>query len=136
MEAIDAQAADAYEHLAVTFPDLLRSEHAWLFCRAAQQHGCGGTDVLALFARTFREEAAARQFFAHRRWDFDEVEFTFLERSGARQPGRFPECLGPEYASRGERFLRETDARCVRVRRLENRQVSVREPGPAQAGEA
>src|SRR5262249_6852200 len=40
-------------------------------------------------------------------WDFDAVEYTFLERSAAQAPGRFPEALGPDYSPRGEAFLLE-----------------------------
>src|SRR5205823_2100380 len=53
--ATDPQAAGAYDYLATTHPEAVRSEHAWLFCRAAQQHGVRSENDLALFARTFQE---------------------------------------------------------------------------------
>jgi Flp pilus assembly protein TadD len=83
----------------------LRPEYAWLYCRAAQQHGVACDRELDLFARTFATEAEAREFFAQRQWDFDEVEYTYLARCAARQPGAFPAALGPDYATRGERLL-------------------------------
>lgn len=103
--AADSAAAAAYEHLAATFPERVRAEYAWLFCRAVQTQRCGGAHELDLFARTFQDQAPARAFFAERRWDFEDMEYAYLERSAARRPGSFPEILGPEYPARGETLL-------------------------------
>jgi Flp pilus assembly protein TadD len=105
VNATDPEAAAAYDHLAATFPDVVRAEYAWLYCRAAQQHGTRGDRDLELFERTFRDQPAARAFYEARAWDLDEVEYTYLERWAARQPGRFPEALGADYADRGEALL-------------------------------
>jgi tetratricopeptide (TPR) repeat protein len=39
VQATDARAAQAYHHLRMTYPEAVRPEYAWLFCRAIQQHG-------------------------------------------------------------------------------------------------
>jgi tetratricopeptide (TPR) repeat protein len=105
VRATDAVAAASYDQLAASFPDAVQAEHAWLYCRAAQQHGYAGQSDLDLFARTFREGPAARAFYQQQSWDLDEVEHTYLERCAAQQPGSFPAVLGPEYRVRGERQL-------------------------------
>jgi tetratricopeptide (TPR) repeat protein len=105
VDATNPAAAAAYDHLAATFPEVVRSEYAWLYCRAAQQHGTRGERDLELFDRTFREQPAARAFYEARGWDIEEIEYTYLERCAAGQPGRFPETLGPEYPARGEALL-------------------------------
>jgi transposase len=46
----------------MTFPQAVRSEYAWLYCRAAQQHRVEGDHALALFARTFFEKEQASAF--------------------------------------------------------------------------
>ncbi len=107
VHATDPLAAEAYHHLAGTHPQALRSEYAWLFCRAAQEHGVGGAYSLALFARTVAEEGRAREFFARQQWDFDAIELTYLERAADLQPGSFPAPLGPDYPPRGEKLLLE-----------------------------
>jgi tetratricopeptide (TPR) repeat protein len=107
VHATDPLAAEAYHHLAGTHPQDLRSEYAWLFCRAAQEHGVGGAYSPALFARTFAEEQRAREFFAQRKWDFDAIELTYLQRAAEVQPGSFPAALGPDYPPRGEKLLLE-----------------------------
>lgn len=114
--ATDQQAAEAYHHLAASFPDAICSEHAWLFCRAAQQHGFSGPCTLDLFARTFAEAPAARQFFAQKQWDFEAIEITYLERAAEWAPGAFPSALGPDYAARGQDLL------CLRSRQQEQAQ--------------
>jgi tetratricopeptide (TPR) repeat protein len=105
VDATDPAAAEAYDHLAATFPEAVRAEYAWLYCRAALQHGTRGERDLELFDRTFREQPAAQAFYEARRWDIEEIEFTYLERRATRQPGRFPDTLGPDYAQRGEALL-------------------------------
>jgi len=114
VHATDPLAAEAYHHLAGTHPKLLRSEYAWLFCRAVSQSAAGnqepavgGDHSLDLFARTFAEEARAREFFASQKWDFDAIELTYLERAAELQPGSFPAALGADYPPRGEKLLLE-----------------------------
>jgi tetratricopeptide (TPR) repeat protein len=107
VHATDPAAAEGYRHLTATFPDAVRPEYAWLYCRAASQHGLGGAHALDLFARTFREGAGARAFFERRQWDFGEVEFAYLRRAAAEQPGSFPAVLGPEFPPKGEQLLHD-----------------------------
>jgi tetratricopeptide (TPR) repeat protein len=116
VNAVDPAAAEAYHHLAGTHPEALRSEYAWLFCRAAQVHGLSGIYSLALFARTFAEKEQAREFFTARHWDFEPLELTYLERAADLQPGAFPAILGEDYAGHGEDLLLE------RSRQLEEAQ--------------
>jgi tetratricopeptide (TPR) repeat protein len=111
IHAVDPTAAAAYAHLAAHYPDAVRPVYAWLYCQAARVHGFISDQDLDLFARTFRDSAPARTYFAERNWDFGEVEYTYLERSAARCPGRLPDELGPEYAPRGEAFLLERSRR-------------------------
>ncbi len=92
-------------HLVTLSPEPFRPEYAWLYCRAAQQHGPAAACDLELFALTFATEAEARRFYGQRRWDLDEVEYAYLEHAAARQPGGFPAALGPDYPARGERLL-------------------------------
>jgi tetratricopeptide (TPR) repeat protein len=105
VNAADAGAAAAFDHLALTHPDALLPDFAFLYCRAAQAHGFTGQRDFDLFALAFRHVASMRALFANREWDFSEVEYTYLERFAATSPGRFPEILGAEYAAQGERFL-------------------------------
>jgi tetratricopeptide (TPR) repeat protein len=105
VDAADPLSAAAYAHLAAAFPDALRPEYAWLYCRAAQQHGSTSALDLELFARTFAAPAEARAFYAQRGWDLEDVEVTYLERCAAQQPGAFPMALGPDYPARGESLL-------------------------------
>jgi tetratricopeptide (TPR) repeat protein len=103
--ATDPRAAAAFAHLAGTFPEAVQPEYAWLYCKAAQEHGFSSEQDLHLFGLTFRDEPAARQFYAGKQWDFEEVVCTYLERCAAQRPGSFPEELGAEYPARGEEFL-------------------------------
>ncbi|MCI0379272.1 MAG: tetratricopeptide repeat protein, partial [Gemmataceae bacterium] len=105
IHAADPVAAQAYHQLQSTNPEAVRSEYAWLYCRAAQQYEVEGEHALALFARTFAEEQTAREFYAQRGWDFDGIEFTYLERAADLDPGHFPVPLGPDYPPRGEKLL-------------------------------
>jgi Flp pilus assembly protein TadD len=111
VEATDPAAAAAFAQLAACRPEAVRPEYAWLYCRAAQQHGVTTDGDLELFGRAFRDEASAQAFFDKHGWDFDGVESAYLERCAARQPGAFPEALGPDYAPRGERLLLERSRR-------------------------
>jgi tetratricopeptide (TPR) repeat protein len=105
VDATDPAAAAAYHHLAAQHAEAVLPQHAWLYCRAAQEHGFTGKHDLPLFALAFRDEPAARAFFAQRSWDFDEVEYVYLARSAAVRPGTFPAEFGPDYAARGETRL-------------------------------
>jgi tetratricopeptide (TPR) repeat protein len=105
VQAVDARAAACYARLAETFPDAVRPVYAWLYARAATLHGVSAPGDLDLFARTFANLAAARAFFEQQKWDLGEVEYTYLERSAGKQPGQFPEALGPAYPAQGEAFL-------------------------------
>jgi Flp pilus assembly protein TadD len=111
VRATDALAADAYHHLAATHPEALKAEYAWLYCRAAQQQKMEGDHALQLYALAFRDEKAARAFFAAQGWDFEEVQYLFLERAAALQPGEFPAVLGEDYPARGEALLLERSCR-------------------------
>src|SRR5262249_5226075 len=62
VHATDPAAAAAYAQLATASGESVRSEHAWLYCRAAKEHGYSGERDLDLFGRAFREEEAARAF--------------------------------------------------------------------------
>jgi tetratricopeptide (TPR) repeat protein len=111
VHAADPQAAEAYAHLARTFPDAVEPRHAFLYVRAATVHGCISDRDLDLFAHTFVESAAARAYFAEQQWNFDDAEYVYLERSAAQNPGRFPGVLGADYLARGESFLLERSRR-------------------------
>jgi Flp pilus assembly protein TadD len=105
IDAVDPESAAAYSQLAAVSPELLRPEFAWLYCRAAQIHGYTSAQDLDLFARTFRDESAAREFYSAHQWNLDETAFTYLERCAAQRPGHFPEEFGPDYPPRGEDLL-------------------------------
>jgi tetratricopeptide (TPR) repeat protein len=105
VHATDPEAAAAYAQLAAASVEAVRPIHAWLYCRAAQEHGFSSDQDLALFSRTFRGEEAARGYYAQRPWDLDEVAYTYLERCAAQRPGHFPEEFGPDYPARGEDML-------------------------------
>ncbi len=124
VQATDAAAAEAYHHLAATFPDAFRAEYAWLYCRAAQQHGHSGPHTLELFARTFREQEAARAFFAERQWDFDEMEFAYLQSAAQRQPGSFPAALGLDYPAHGEKMLEARSLHMEQADRMEDARLA------------
>jgi tetratricopeptide (TPR) repeat protein len=111
VDAVDVNAAAAYASLAATYPAAIIPRHAWLYCRAATLHGSKSPQDLDLFARTFREPGPARQYFAHMQWNFDDALYTYLERSAAVDPGRFPEPLGPNAQAEGETFLLERSRR-------------------------
>jgi len=119
VRATDADAAGAYHHLAATFPDAVRPEYTWLYCRAAQQHGSSDAHALELFAGTFRDAAAARVFFQNQQWDFDEMEFAYLESVAAREAGAFPAALGPDYPVHGERLLQARSVRLEQAQQAE-----------------
>ncbi len=105
VSAVDAQSAQAYNHLAAAFPDAVKPVYAWLYTHAATVHDLRGERDLDLFARTFRDPEPAREYFAQRQWNFDDAQYTYLKRGAAMMAGAFPEALGPEYPPRGEAFL-------------------------------
>lgn len=103
--ATDFAAAAAYHHLIATCPETMKPEYAWLYSRAAQQHGHAGPCSTALFARTFQNSGPAREFFEQKGWDLEEVELAYLRQAAECEPGQFPFALGSDYAARGERLL-------------------------------
>ncbi len=119
VHATDPLAAEAYHHLAASYPESLRPQHAWLYCRAAQEHNLSGPHAVDLFARTFATQADARTYFAAQKWDFDELEYAFLARAAQLQPGAFPAVLGPEYPAQGETFLLQRSAREEEAKQLD-----------------
>ncbi len=111
VHATEERAADAYAHLARTFPEAVRPRHAFLYVRAATVHGYTSDRDLDLFARSFAQAGAARTYFAEQQWNFEDAEYTYLERSAARDPGHFPGVLGAAFTARGEAFLLERSRR-------------------------
>jgi tetratricopeptide (TPR) repeat protein len=107
VQAVDATAAAAYDHLATTAAEQVLPVHAWLFARAASVTGYKGISDLNLFSRTFLEPHPAGDFFNRMGWDLALAEFTYLERCADLDPGHFPSALGSSYANRGEQFLLE-----------------------------
>jgi Flp pilus assembly protein TadD/TolA-binding protein len=101
----DPEAAEAYLQLYHQDPDHFPARYAWLYCRAAAQHGLDSAAALALFARTFAEEAEARAFYAAQGWDFEEVSYYYLALAAEHAPGQFPAALGPEAQRRGAALL-------------------------------
>jgi len=110
VQATDPQAAEAYHCLQATHPQRMHREYAWLYCRAAQLHGLSHEKELEVFALAFSDVAAAQQFYGQQKWDLSAVEFAYLERAAAREPGRFPAALGPDYEPRGEQLLHARSA--------------------------
>jgi tetratricopeptide (TPR) repeat protein len=114
VKATDPATAEAYDALFAADPELVRPEHAWLYARAAQQHGHRGAHALDLFSRVFADESAARTFFTTQGWDLGEAEYAYLERAAEATPGQFPEALGPDYPARGEEMLLQRAARLAK----------------------
>lgn len=111
VHATDPAAAAAFAHLAGSFPEAVRPEHAYHYGKAAQEHGFRSEHDLALFGQLFRDPPAARGYYQQQHWCLDEVEYTFLERRAALQPGSFPPELGESYPARGEPLLLERSQR-------------------------
>lgn len=109
--AADEAAAAAYDQLAVTQFDAVQPLHAWLYCRAAQQHGFRGQRDLDLFALTFRQRTEAEPFFQQHSWDFQAVEIVYLQRWAEHHPGGFPPALGENYPAVAETLLLERSQR-------------------------
>ncbi len=108
VNAIDQQSAAAYSHLTATFPQSVVPRFAWLYCQSATTHSLKSQQDLDLFGRTFRDPNPAREFFARQKWNFDDVQYTYLERCAKLAPGQFPDTLGPQYPPQGEQFLLDT----------------------------
>jgi tetratricopeptide (TPR) repeat protein len=106
----DPDAAGGYLHLAKKFPDAVRDDFAWLFGRAAVVHGTRGDSELDLFARVFRDRAAAQSYFGESKWDLEEVELLYLDRFAEKSPQQFPSALGASYPPRGEELLLQRSA--------------------------
>lgn len=105
VRSVDPLAAQAFHELQATYPHAMTNEYAWLYCRAAQLHQTTGSHALEMFARTFADAASAQAFFGQEGWDFEAVEFNYLRKAAAEDPGHFPEVLGPDYPRRGEEVL-------------------------------
>jgi tetratricopeptide (TPR) repeat protein len=105
VHAADERAAASYAHLARTFPAAVRAEHAWLYVQAATATGYSSDRDLDLFGRTFGDSRPAREYFAAQQWNFEDAEYTYLQRCAAQAPGAFPDVLGAGYAGQGEAFL-------------------------------
>src|SRR5262249_22213675 len=105
VSSADPRAAGAYAFLAATNPEAAKPVYAWLYVRAATAAGFASPQDLDLFARAFQQLAEARAFFEKNKWDFQEAEYTYLERSARQAPGQFPAALGQDYRPRGEAFL-------------------------------
>jgi len=105
VEAADPESAAVYDQLALHHPESVRPAHAWLYCRAAQQHGFHGKADLVLFAAAFRQVAGLGNFYAQHQWDVEELEALYLARWSEPHPATFPEVLGPDYGPAGERLL-------------------------------
>lgn len=105
VEATDADAGVAYAYLMATHPRAVRPEYAWLFARSAEQHNISCEGELALLAVAFRDQPAARDYFAQRQWNFRDIEFHFLARHADQNPGAFPEIFGDDYPRHGEQLL-------------------------------
>jgi tetratricopeptide (TPR) repeat protein len=104
-DGADPEAAGAYDHLALTSREAVQPLHAWLYCRAAQEHGFRGKADLDLFALAFRDAAGAQKLYAQKGWDLHDVEATYLARWAEQHPGSFPDVFGPDYPPQGERLL-------------------------------
>lgn len=105
VQAHDPMAAEAYVALARTDRESVAPIHAWLYCRAAVAHDLTREGDLVLFEKTFADTKPARGFFERQKWPFDDVEFAYLQRCAAHQPGNFPDLLGDDYPPKGEAFL-------------------------------
>jgi tetratricopeptide (TPR) repeat protein len=123
VEAIEAQAASGYRHLAASYPENLSPLHCWFYCRAVLTSKGTIENDLRLYALAFGDAEKMRAFYAEHGWDCDEVETHYLERAAAFEPGVFPAVLGRDYETRGEQLLLE------RSRRLESSGLE----GPALA---
>ncbi|MBL8793828.1 MAG: tetratricopeptide repeat protein [Planctomycetia bacterium] len=123
--AADEAAAAAYDQLAQTQFDAVQPVQAWLYGRAAQQHGFRGQRDLDLFALTFRQRAEASAYFAERAWDFPEVEVVYLQRWAEQEPGRFPPTLGDDAPAAVEKLLLERSQRLEQAHDAEGALASV-----------
>ena len=124
-------AAQAYHHLAATFPDAVKPIHAWLYVRAASRVGHGlrpatrGERDLDLFARTFARPGAGAGVFRATPVEFRRRRIHLSEarrrRRGRPLPGTARPRLSAEWARRS----------CWLVRRRRRRQGGRRRPWSA-----
>jgi tetratricopeptide (TPR) repeat protein len=112
IDATDPEAATAFHQLAMTSPESLKSEHAWLYCRAVQQHDLENPGDLEICRRAFADESGIRSFFEKRHWDLDEVEYLFMVRSAATFTSSDASGLPDSLRKKVEKFLL---ARCQRL---------------------
>jgi tetratricopeptide (TPR) repeat protein len=105
--ATEPQDAEAYDDLAANAPEAVQSAHAYLYCRAAAQHGFRGRADLDLFARAFHDWSGMQEFFTARQWSFEDAEFAYLQRWAEQRPGTFPELPVAEYPRRAADLLLE-----------------------------
>jgi tetratricopeptide (TPR) repeat protein len=107
VEATDAGAAAAYASFAAARTETLRPEVAWLYCRAAEQHGNREPAGLDLFAVTFRDLPPAREYFEKRKWDFADLEFAYLSRWADTHPGSYPSPPGAAHVGPFRKLLHD-----------------------------
>ena len=102
----DAAAARAYHHLQATFPQAA-SPSNMLGCFAKPQRGMTFSPNMPLnyLPAAFADPEPARAFFADMHWDWSDVEFAYLRRAAALEPGQFPTALGPQYPPLGAELL-------------------------------
>src|SRR5229473_1816766 len=105
VEANDPLAAAAYYQLSSASPDCLGAEHAWLYCRAVEQHRLENPNDLQIFCRAFADESAVRDFFEKRGWNLEEVEYQFARRCAAATSSNAPGVLPDSLRLRLEAFL-------------------------------
>jgi tetratricopeptide (TPR) repeat protein len=101
--AADPHAAVVYDQLAA-HPFALKPVHAFLYCGAAA-HGFRGPGALTLFHLAFSQRPALADFATARQWNMEDLEATYLALWAEKNPGRFPDVLGSDYAERGETLL-------------------------------
>ena len=89
VQSTDADAALAYHQMTVEHPELLKPVHSWLYCRAAAQHNLEHQQGLELFARTFRDKADAREYFAERGWTTMNWSTLISDSPRSSRQGRF-----------------------------------------------
>jgi tetratricopeptide (TPR) repeat protein len=85
VNATDSLAGAAYYNLWATRQDALRVEHAWLYCRAVEQHRLENTNDLEIFRRAFADDSVVRVFYAERGWNLEEAEFLFMTRCASAE---------------------------------------------------
>src|SRR5207248_2396164 len=105
VDGTDAEAAAAYHQLAIASPQSLRPEHAWLYCRAVEQHAIENPKDLEICHQAFADEPGMRAFFEKRAWDLEGVEYLFLARCAASGGSEAVSRLPASLRSKSESFL-------------------------------